>query len=203
MPTAKLMKTWPTTNRASSDDPVERFRDVMVNERQCFPFYGLMRTDVLRSTLLLGDYSGSDHPLLAELALRGRFVEAPEPLFEHREHAGRSVTAFRTTRPARPVPARPGRQVVVSALEHGPWVRRGRRPLTGAIPHQAADDAHAGLVDEDELAPARAGDPGRRSPRGATAACASGRGSGVVAEPTSDLTAVTDRSARLRGRRCW
>ena len=89
-----MLKTWPTTNRASSDDPVERFRDVVLNERECFPFYGLMRSDVLRSTVLNGNYSGSDHPLLAELALRGRFFEVPEPLFEHGEHAGRSVTAY-------------------------------------------------------------------------------------------------------------
>ena len=90
----KVLKTWPTTNRASSDDPVERFRDVVLNERECFPFYGLMRSDVLRSTVLNGNYSGSDHPLLAELALRGRFFEVPEPLFEHGEHAGRSVTLY-------------------------------------------------------------------------------------------------------------
>ena len=95
---SKLIKSWPATNRASGDDPVERFRDVVVNERQCFPIYGLTRTDVIRSTPLLGSYSGSDQPLLAELALSGRFVEVPEPLFEHREHAGRSVTAYSNDR---------------------------------------------------------------------------------------------------------
>ena len=89
-----VIKQWPTTNRASSIDPIERFCDVMLNERQCFPFYGLIRTEVLRSTMMVGAYSGSDHPMLAEIALQGRFVEIAEPLFEHREHVERSVTAF-------------------------------------------------------------------------------------------------------------
>jgi len=91
----EFMKAWPTTNRASSTDPVDRFRDVLMNERQCFPIYGVMRTEAVRSsTVLMGNYAGSDHPLLAELALKGRFVEVPEALFEHREHADRSITAY-------------------------------------------------------------------------------------------------------------
>ena len=45
----------------------------------------------------MGSYAGSDQPLLAELALRGRFVELREPLFEHREHAGRSINEFPNT----------------------------------------------------------------------------------------------------------
>jgi glycosyltransferase involved in cell wall biosynthesis len=90
----RQIKAWPATNRASTEDPIDRFSDVVLNERECFLFYGLMRTEVLRSVPLLGHYSGSDHPFLAELALRGRFVEIPEPLFEHREHEGRSVTAY-------------------------------------------------------------------------------------------------------------
>ena len=44
----QLMKSWPTNDRASDDDPAVRFRDVMQNERQCFPIYGVMRTDALR-----------------------------------------------------------------------------------------------------------------------------------------------------------
>jgi glycosyltransferase involved in cell wall biosynthesis len=93
-----FMKAWPATDRASSADPLVRFRDVMMNERQCFPVYGLMRTDVLRGTVLMGSYAGSDQPLLAELALHGRFVEIPKPLLEHREHAARSITAYPNTR---------------------------------------------------------------------------------------------------------
>lgn len=101
------MHTWPATNRASSADPIDRFRDVLINERQCFPIYGVIRSAALRSSILEGAYPGSDHPLLADLALRGRFVEIPEVLFEHREHAGRSMAAFPSAR-RRLVLFRPG-----------------------------------------------------------------------------------------------
>jgi glycosyltransferase involved in cell wall biosynthesis len=85
---------WPVTNRASATAAAERFRDVLLNERQCFPIYGVVRTEVLRRTPLMGAFPSSDQPLLAELALHGRFIEIPEPLFLHREHPARSMTAF-------------------------------------------------------------------------------------------------------------
>ena len=61
---SRQLRAWPATNRASGDDPIERFSDVVLNEVECFLFYGLMRTDVLRSMPLLGHYSGSDFPFL-------------------------------------------------------------------------------------------------------------------------------------------
>ena len=155
-----FVTAWPTTDRASSSDPLVRYRDVLMNERQCFPFYGLTRTEVLRSTVLVGTYSGSDQPLLADLALRGRFVEIREPLFEHREHAGRSITAFPNTRD-RLVLYDPGAAGKVTfpkwrmaweyvriiarshvpsttklraALALGPWAKMWWRPLVLGIP---------------------------------------------------------------------
>ena len=156
----EFMKAWPATNRASSTDPVDRFRDVLMNERQCFPIYGVMRTEIVRSTVLMGNYAGSDHPLLAELALRGRFVEIPEALFEHREHAERSITAYPNPRD-RVVLYRPTeagkvtfprwsmafgyvKVIVRSSLPFGskaralvslgPWARMWWRPLVLGIP---------------------------------------------------------------------
>jgi hypothetical protein len=82
---------WGSRPRAIADDPVERFRDVIDNEDRAFPVFGLVRSDSLRRTSLIGGYSGSDYTLLAELALLGRFHEAPWELFCHREHAGRST----------------------------------------------------------------------------------------------------------------
>ena len=156
----EFMKAWPATNRASSTDPVTRFRDVLMNERQCFPIYGVMRTEAVRSTVLMANYAGSDHPLLAELALRGRFVEVPEALFEHREHAERSITAYPNPRD-RVVLYRPTeagkvtfprwsmafgyvRVVVRSSLtlrskaraliSLGPWAKMWWRPLVLGVP---------------------------------------------------------------------
>ena len=156
-----FVKAWPTTDRASSSDPLVRFRDVLMNERQCFPFYGLTRTEVLRSTVLVGTYAGSDQPLLADLALRGRFVEIREPLFEHREHAGRSITVFPNTRDRlvlydpgaagkvtfpkladglgvrahhRADHTSPSTTKLRAALALGPWAKMWWRPLVLGIP---------------------------------------------------------------------
>jgi hypothetical protein len=42
----------------------------------------------------MGGYAAADGVLLAELALRGRFVEIPEPLFFNREHGDSSTEAY-------------------------------------------------------------------------------------------------------------
>jgi glycosyltransferase involved in cell wall biosynthesis len=63
-----------------------RFRVVINWGHTCEEIYGLMRTDALRTTGLIGSYTSSDHTLLAEMALRGRFYEVPEVLFFHRWH---------------------------------------------------------------------------------------------------------------------
>jgi glycosyltransferase involved in cell wall biosynthesis len=48
--------------------------------------YGLMRSSVLKKTLLLGNYPHADRVMLAELALLGEFYEVPEYLFNRRVH---------------------------------------------------------------------------------------------------------------------
>lgn len=78
----------------SSDDPVERFCEVVRDRHGCMDIYGLIRADVLRRTALIGPYPASDRVLLAELALRGRWSRIPDPLFLHRQHLERSVRRF-------------------------------------------------------------------------------------------------------------
>jgi glycosyltransferase involved in cell wall biosynthesis len=51
--------------------------------------FGLIRSDALRRTTLIGYYLGGDRTLLIELALLGRFALVPEPLFLNREHPRR------------------------------------------------------------------------------------------------------------------
>ncbi len=46
--------------------------------------FGLMRTEAVQSTRLLGDFLSSDVVMLFELSLRGRFIELPERLFQRR-----------------------------------------------------------------------------------------------------------------------
>ncbi len=76
-----------TLNRATSNKPYERFRDLAFRNDYCEPSYGLMRRAELGKTRLEQDFTGSDRVLLCELAFRGRFYEIVEPLFFKRHHA--------------------------------------------------------------------------------------------------------------------
>ncbi len=77
-------------------DPIDRYRSLrsflsVMRRFQCNAVFGLHRTEVLRSVRPLRAQWGTDAVLLAELALRGRFVSLPEPLFFRREHDDRSM----------------------------------------------------------------------------------------------------------------
>lgn len=79
---------------ASSEDPVVRFREVVREPHGCMDIYGLIRSQVLERTALIGAYPSSDRVLLAELALHGPWWRVPEALFLHRQHLDRSVRRF-------------------------------------------------------------------------------------------------------------
>jgi len=64
-----------------------RFRAVMDRIGLVNVLQGVIRTDVLKATSLLGSYPGADILLVGELALRGEFYEVPERLFLRRMHA--------------------------------------------------------------------------------------------------------------------
>lgn len=72
------------------EDPVERFRTASNRIGLVNVLYGLIRTDVVRSTNLIGNYPGADIVLILELALRGKFYEIDRPLFFRRMHEGAS-----------------------------------------------------------------------------------------------------------------
>ncbi|MEX2598160.1 MAG: glycosyltransferase family 2 protein [Dehalococcoidia bacterium] len=75
---------------ASSHDPVQRFIRFYWDLALCNVLFGVMRTDVLKSTSNWHpSFWEGDKVLLAELALRGRMVEVPEPLFYRRYEAPR------------------------------------------------------------------------------------------------------------------
>lgn len=76
---------------AGSKDVIRRFRSALFelggsNHAQFF--YGLMRSDALRRTSLMGRYVGAERVMLAELALMGRMVEVREKMFNRRHHPG-------------------------------------------------------------------------------------------------------------------
>jgi glycosyltransferase involved in cell wall biosynthesis len=126
---------------------------------KCEEVFGLMRTDVLRKTKLIDNYTDSDRTLLADLGLHGPFYEIPEPLFLHRMHQKSSVIANpkRQERTAWFDPAAAGRIVfpnwrqlyeLLWVIGHSPlpwservrcyghmlaWVKRRRRRLSGDV----------------------------------------------------------------------
>jgi glycosyltransferase involved in cell wall biosynthesis len=83
----------PMAERASAATPSRRLRDLMRLDYDCEQVFGLIRTDVLRKTRLIGPYTDSDRTLLVELGLYGTFVEVPRPLFLHRHHVDSSCRA--------------------------------------------------------------------------------------------------------------
>lgn len=76
--------------KVDSDDAAERFRETLRGHK-CYEVFGLIRTDVLKKTDLIGLYAHGDGVLLSDLALRGKFCELPEPLFFPREHDTQSM----------------------------------------------------------------------------------------------------------------
>ena len=75
------------------DGPSHRLARLLDNRLEWHPVFGVVRTDVLRQTRGIGPYPLADTVVLAELCLRGRFVQVPEPLFLRRYHDRRSLVA--------------------------------------------------------------------------------------------------------------
>jgi glycosyltransferase involved in cell wall biosynthesis len=68
------------------EDPCSRYRQVIRRLGLVNIIYGLMRTEVVRRTGLIGSYPGADEAFVSELALHGKFVEIDRPLFFRRMH---------------------------------------------------------------------------------------------------------------------
>jgi hypothetical protein len=128
------------TNHGTAGEPAERFRDVVLRPHKAFAVFGLIRRDSLCATPRLGPYTASDLVTLAELALRGRFHEVPEPLFFNRDHGGRSIRANPTYKARQPWfdPTREGR-VTLPRWRLGVEYARAisRVPLSSAQRRQA------------------------------------------------------------------
>ena len=101
------------------------------------PMYGVMRSDLLRKTRLIGSFHTSDYVLLAELAMLGEFWEIPEKLIRRRLHTGRS-TAANPTRKALEAwldPSRGGKRDLLPIEDRLAWeyVKSARRMPLGPV----------------------------------------------------------------------
>jgi len=73
--------------------PHHRLRAFLDNYKMSNPIFGIIRTDLLKRTSLIGSYVSSDKVLMAEMALLGQFWEVPDRLFLRRYHEGMSRKA--------------------------------------------------------------------------------------------------------------
>lgn len=87
---SRIMEEYPSLGNVASSAAHERFAAMALGFHPFVPVFGLIRRRILANTKLIGKYSGSDRPLVGELALRGRMVELPDFLFEYRVHAQQS-----------------------------------------------------------------------------------------------------------------
>ena len=74
---------------ADSCSASERFAWMVLRSHTCVDFFGLIRRETLRDSLLHGNFHGADRALLAQLSLRGRLSQLPAPLLAVREHPNR------------------------------------------------------------------------------------------------------------------
>jgi glycosyltransferase involved in cell wall biosynthesis len=89
--------------KVDSNDPVARFRAMLLPLHMCYQIYGVMRMSALHQIPPQGVYVNADGVLLARMSLLGRFYEVPEHLFISRHHSGQSVQTLpvRLTEPRR------------------------------------------------------------------------------------------------------
>ena len=75
------------------EQPHRRVGKCVVRAIICNAALGLIRVESLWKTRLIGDYRGSDHTMLAELSMIGKFYEVPERLYYRRVHCESSLGA--------------------------------------------------------------------------------------------------------------
>lgn len=90
----EIIKTFPPKPKFSSKKPYERFFESICIGHPQVPVFGVIHSDIMRKTRLLGNYSSSDRTIVAELALRGKLYEINEYLFFKRYHPMDSSSAF-------------------------------------------------------------------------------------------------------------
>ena len=92
-----FIKNYVTPVKADSNDPVARFREMLLVNHNCYQAFGVMRISALHQLPPHGIYMSADRVLLARMSLLGRFYEVPQYLFISRRHSQQSSK----TRPVR------------------------------------------------------------------------------------------------------
>jgi glycosyltransferase involved in cell wall biosynthesis len=82
----------------SSKKPNERFRNLILHPEYAVQQMGVIRSKILRKTVLHASFPSSDEVLLAQLSLLGEFYEIPDRLFFYRIYPEQSTQAMKTQR---------------------------------------------------------------------------------------------------------
>lgn len=98
----------------TQERPSERFREYLNRERINNVMNGVIRSSALRETALNRPLPGSDISMVAELALRGKFVEIPDRLFVRR--LNRETTGILMERSAAIALGHPGQPTNVQRI---------------------------------------------------------------------------------------
>jgi glycosyltransferase involved in cell wall biosynthesis len=77
----------------ASHDVLKRY-EALLPSYDCLEIFAVMRRDALRRRPVMGLHMDSDGVLLANLTLRGHFIEVPESLFFNRRHAAQAGTKY-------------------------------------------------------------------------------------------------------------
>ncbi|MEO0482202.1 MAG: glycosyltransferase family A protein [Planctomycetota bacterium] len=80
------------------DRASDRFRSAIIEPHRCLMVFGLVRTDALRSTPMIGAYTGSDRNLIAEWCLHGKVAHHSKTLMGRRDHPQASIRAHQDER---------------------------------------------------------------------------------------------------------
>jgi glycosyltransferase involved in cell wall biosynthesis len=81
-------------HEAMSTMPDDRFKVMIGLQHQCQSIYGLMRSEIMRKTLLWLNHTDSDRTFLAEMSLYGKLYQIRETLFFRRTYPGNSIRLY-------------------------------------------------------------------------------------------------------------
>lgn len=80
------------------DDTAARFATMIWRSHTCVDFFGLIRRDVMKDSLLHQAFSGADKAFLAQMSLRGKMLQIEPALNQMREHPNRYTRNTATSR---------------------------------------------------------------------------------------------------------
>ena len=93
----EVIKDYDFSGRTNSPNLQQRFAALLLSSDMCYEIFGLIRSNLLAQTSLMGNFGHGDGVLLSRLSLEGRFYEIPENLLRVRSHEEQSLASYAGT----------------------------------------------------------------------------------------------------------